>query len=160
MKRFKTTYGEIPGVSDKEFFTNSFHVPVYDKVTPFEKIDIESKWCKYGVGGTILYVELDSGAKNNIPAVEAMVRYAMEKDVQYFAINVPNDCCAKCGYTDEINEVCPECGCDTIQRLRRVTGYLSTTVEHFNKGKKDEVSKRYKHSEKLDKEQWTRNDNQ
>ena len=146
MKRFQEKYGEIPNVSDKEFFTNSMHVPVWIKMSPFEKIDIESQLTGYSNAGCITYVELDSGVKNNLDALEVLVNYAMDKDIPYFAINVPNDTCLDCGYTDEFNERCPECGSTNIQQLRRVTGYLTgnyTTA--FNKGKQQEVAMRVKH---------------
>ena len=147
MKRFKEKYGEIPNVSDKEFFTNSMHVPVWIKMSPFEKIDIESQLTGYSNAGCITYVELDSGVKNNLDALELLVNYAMDKDIPYFAINVPNDTCLECGYTDEFNGYCPECGSTHIQQLRRVTGYLTTDYRHFNNGKQAEVEHRVKHSQ-------------
>lgn len=146
MKKFQAKYGVIKDVSDKEFFTNSMHVPVWYDCSPFEKIDIESQLTGYSSAGCITYVELDSGAKNNIDALETIVNYAMDKDIPYFAINVPNDTCMSCGYTDEIGNSCPECGGKEIQRLRRVTGYLTgnyTTA--FNLGKQQEVEMRAKH---------------
>ena len=148
MNKFKEKYGIIPNVSDKEFFTNSMHVPVWKKMSPFEKIDIESQLTGYSSAGCITYVELDSTVKNNLEALETLVNYAMDKDIPYFAINVPNDMCLECGYTDEFNDACPTCGSDHIQQLRRVTGYLTgnyTTA--FNKGKQDEVLRRVKHTE-------------
>ena len=146
MQKFKEKYGEIPNVSDKEFFTNSMHVPVWKKVNVFEKIDIESQLTGYSSAGCITYVELDSGVQNNIDALETIVNYAMDKDIPYFAINVPNDMCQKCGYTDEINDVCPVCGSSDIRRLRRVTGYLTGDYKSaFNKGKQQEVECRVKH---------------
>ena len=147
MQNFKKKYGVIPNVSDKEFFTNSVHVPVWKEVTPFEKIDIESQLDGYSSAGCILYVELDSTAKNNIQALETIVNYAMDHDVPYFAINVPNDTCMNCGYCDEIGNTCPECGSDDIQRLRRVTGYLTGNYKTaFNLGKQQEVELRVKHN--------------
>ena len=147
MQNFKKKYGVIPNVSDKEFFTNSVHVPVWKEVTPFEKIDIESQLDGYSSAGCILYVELDSTAKNNIQALETIVNYAMDHDVPYFAINVPNDTCMNCGYCDEIGNTCPECGSDDIQRLRRVTGYLTGNYKTaFNLGKQQEVELRIKHN--------------
>lgn len=146
MQKFKEKYGIIPNVSDKEFFTNSIHVPVWKEMTPFEKIDIESQLTGYSSAGSITYVELSGSVKNNIEALETIVKYAMEKDIPYFAVNVPNDMCADCGYTDEIGETCPICGGKHIKRLRRVTGYLTgdyTTA--FNKGKQQEVKMRTKH---------------
>ena len=147
MKKFKDKYGEIPNVSDKSFFTNSMHVPVWKHLDPFEKIDIESQLTGYSSAGCITYVELESTAKHNIEALETIVNYAMDHDIPYFAINVPCDTCLKCGYTDEMNDNCPMCGFTEIQRLRRVTGYLTgnyTTA--FNLGKQQEVEMRTKHS--------------
>lgn len=146
MQKFKARYGEIPNVSDKDFFTNSMHVPVWEKMTPFEKIDIESQLTGYSSAGCITYVELSSSVKHNLEALEEIVNYAMDKDIPYFAINVPNDMCTNCGYTDEINDNCPMCGCPNIRRLRRVTGYLTGDyTEAFNKGKQQEVKMRVKH---------------
>ena len=143
MQKFKAKYGEIPNVSDKEFFTNSIHVPVWRKVNPIEKIDIESQLTGYSSAGCITYVELESSVKHNIDGLEALVNYAMDKDIPYFAINVPNDLCMDCGYTEEIGDACPICGGKHIQRLRRVTGYLTgdyTTA--FNKGKQQTPAER------------------
>jgi ribonucleoside-triphosphate reductase len=146
MTKFKKKYGEIPNVSDKDFFTNSMHVPVWYNCDPFTKIDIESQLTGYSNAGCITYVELDSGAKNNIDALETIVNYAMDKDIPYFAINVPNDQCMNCGYTDEMNDTCPQCESEDIKRLRRVTGYLTSDYKTaFNKGKQQEVEMRIKH---------------
>lgn len=146
MKKFKEAYGEIENVSDKEFFTNSIHVPVWKNMSPFEKIDIESQLTGYSSAGCITYVELDATVKNNIEALEQIVNYAMDKDVPYFAVNVPNDMCMSCGYTDEIGDECSMCKCREIRRLRRVTGYLTGSyIEAFNEGKKQEVEMRVKH---------------
>lgn len=148
MQKFKAKYGIIPNVSDKDFFTNSIHVPVWKHMTPFEKIDIESQLTGYSSAGCITYVELDSGAKNNLEALEAIVNYAMDKDIPYFAINVPNDQCMNCGYCDEMDDDCPECGSEDIKRLRRVTGYLTNDYKTaFNAGKQQEVEMRVKHQE-------------
>ena len=148
MQKFKAKYGIIPNVSDKDFFTNSIHVPVWKHMTPFEKIDIESQLTGYSSAGCITYVELDSGAKNNLEALEAIVNYAMDKDIPYFAINVPNDQCMNCGYCDEMDDDCPECGSEDIKRLRRVTGYLTNDYKTaFNAGKQQEVEMRVKHKE-------------
>lgn len=146
MKKFKDKYGVIPNVSDKKYFTNSMHVPVYKKLNAFEKIDIESQLTGYSSAGCITYVELDSTTRNNIDALETIVNYAMDKDIPYFAINVPNDVCMECGYQDEMNDVCPQCGSNKIERLRRVTGYLSTDYHNFNAGKVQEVEMRVKHT--------------
>ena len=146
LKKFRDRFGIIPNVSDREFFTNSMHVPVWKEMSPFEKIDIESQLTGYSSAGCITYVELDSGVKNNLQALETLVNYAMDKDIPYFAINVPNDTCLECGYTDEFNDTCPECGSHDIQQLRRVTGYLTGNYKTaFNKGKQAEVEERVKH---------------
>lgn len=147
MKKFRNKYGVIPNVSDREYFTNSMHVPVWEDVTPFEKIDIESQLTGYSNAGCITYVELPWSARNNIDALETIVNYAMDHDIPYFAVNVPNDTCLDCGYTGEFNDTCPQCGSHNIQQLRRVTGYLTgdyTTA--FNKGKQAEVNDRIKHA--------------
>ncbi len=146
MKKFKAKYGIIPKVSDKDFFTNSIHVPVYEEISPFDKIDIESQLTGYSSAGCITYVELDGGVKNNLSALETLVNYAMDKDIPYFAINIPNDTCLDCGFTGEFNDHCPACGSDNIQQLRRVTGYLTGNYKTaFNKGKQQEVEMRVKH---------------
>lgn len=146
MKKFKEEFGEIKNVSDKEFFTNSIHVPVWEEMNPFEKINIESQLTGYSSAGCITYVELNSSVKNNLEALETIVNYAMDKDIPYFAVNVPNDMCTNCGYTDDINLACPMCGCTEIRRLRRVTGYLTGDYKTaFNKGKQQEVEMRVKH---------------
>lgn len=150
MKKFKKAYGEIPNVSDRKFFTNSIHVPVWKEMSPFEKIDIESQLTGYSNAGCITYVELEGGVKNNLDALEEIVNYAMDKDIPYFAINVPNDTCLDCGYTDEFNDRCPMCGSTHIQQLRRVTGYLTGDYKTaFNLGKQQETEMRFKHSKEL-----------
>lgn len=146
MQKFKDKYGVIPNVSDKDFFTNSVHVPVWVEITPMQKIDVESQLTGYSRAGCITYTELNGSVKNNIDALETIVNYAMDKDVPYFAINVPNDMCTNCGYTDDIADECPMCGCKEIRRLRRVTGYLTGDYKSaFNKGKQQEVEMRVSH---------------
>lgn len=150
MKKFKDKYGEIPNVSDREFFTNSMHVPVWKEIDPFEKIDIESQLTGYSSAGCITYVELDATAKNNIEALETIVNYAMDKDIPYFALNVPCDTCLKCGYTDEMGDECLVCGHKDVQHLRRVTGYLTGDYKTaFNLGKQQEVEMRWQHSKAM-----------
>ena len=145
LKKFRSKYGIIKNVSDKEWFTNSIHVPVQKDVDPFEKIDIESQLTGYSSAGCITYVELPSTAINNIDAVETIVNYAMDHDIPYFALNFPLDSCNNCHAQGDFNGICPECGSKDIDELRRVTGYLSTTKKHFNKGKQDECDSRIKH---------------
>ena len=147
MTKFKEKYGEIPNVSDKKFFTNSMHVPVWHEMDPFEKIDIESQLTGYSSAGCITYVELPAGTLNNIDALDELVNYAMDKDIPYFAVNVPSDTCLNCGFQGEIGTCCPQCGSGDIERLRRVTGYLTGNYKTaFNAGKQDEVEHRVKHS--------------
>ena len=146
MKKFKDKYGEIERVSDREYFTNSMHVPVWEEMDIFRKIDIESELTGYSSAGCITYVELDSSAKSNIDALETIVNYAMDKDIPYFALNLSNDTCLDCGYTEEFNDHCPECGSKHIQQLRRVTGYLTNDYKTaFNYGKQKEVEDRFQH---------------
>ena len=146
MKKFKAKYGEIPNVSDRDYFTNSMHVPVWHEISVFDKIDIESQLTGYSSAGCITYVEVPSGVKNNIDALETIVNYAMDKDIPYFALNIPLDNCNDCGYQDEIGEKCPQCGSTNISRLRRVTGYLTGNYKTaFNQGKQSETDERVKH---------------
>lgn len=147
MTKFKKKYGEIPNVSDRDYFTNSMHVPVWTKISPFEKIDIESQLTGYSSAGCITYVELEGGVRNNLQALETIVNYAMDHDVPYFAVNVPNDTCLTCGFTGEFNDSCPICGGTNIQQLRRVTGYLTGNYKTaFNYGKQKETEERTKHT--------------
>ena len=146
MTKFREKYGIISNVSDKEFFTNSIHVPVWKEISPFDKIDIESQLTGYSSAGCITYVELDGGVKHNVKALETIVNYAMDHDIPYFAINVPNDTCLDCGFTGEFNDCCPMCGSKNIQQLRRVTGYLTGDYKSaFNQGKQKEAEARVKH---------------
>ena len=147
MKKFQKKYGEIEKVSDHEYFTNSIHVPVWHDISVFDKIDIESQLTGYSSAGCITYVELPSGVKNNLEALETIVNYAMDHDIPYFAVNVPLDTCMDCGYADEINDTCPQCGSHNIQHLRRVTGYLTGDYKTaFNWGKQKETEARVKHA--------------
>ena len=146
MSKFKAKYGEIPNVSDREFFTNSIHVPVWERVNAFQKIDCESQLTGYSSAGCITYIEADGSIQNNLKALETVVRYAMDHDIPYFAVNVPNDTCLDCGYTGEFNDECPVCHSKHIQQLRRVTGYLTGNYKTaFNYGKQKEVEERVKH---------------
>ena len=147
MTKFKKKYGEIPNVSDKKFFTNSMHVPVWYDIDPITKINIESQLTGYSSAGCITYVELDAAISQNLEALETIVNYAMDHDIPYFAVNVPCDTCLDCGWTAEIVEdTCPQCGGHHIQRLRRVTGYLTGDYKTaFNEGKQQETEMRVKH---------------
>lgn len=147
LKALRKQYGIIKNVTDKEFITNSHHVPVWQEVGIFEKLSIEAPFCKYPTAGCITYVELDSTFIKNTKAIEQIIDYAFkELDIPYLAFNFPIDSCLECGYQGEFNAECPECGSQNIQQLRRVTGYLTTDYRNFNLGKQDEVEHRVKHS--------------
>jgi len=146
MKKFQKKYGEIKNVSDHEYFTNSIHVPVWHDISVFDKIDIESQLTGYSSAGCITYVELPTGVKNNLEALETIVNYAMDHDIPYFACNLKLDCCEDCGYQDEMNDTCPQCGSHNISQLRRVTGYLTGSYKKaFNWGKQKETEARVEH---------------
>ena len=147
LKALRKQYGVIPNVTDKEFLTNSHHVPVWQQVGIFEKLELEAPFCKYPTGGCITYVELDSTFVKNTKAIEQIIDYAFkELDIPYLAFNFPIDSCLDCGFQGEFNDCCPECGGTNIQQLRRVTGYLTTDYRNFNQGKQAEVEARVKHS--------------
>ena len=148
MKKFQQKYGTIENVSDREYFTNSMHIPVWQEIDAFEKIRIESELTSYSSAGCITYVELDSSVKNNVGALESLVNYAMDHDIPYFAINLKIDMCEDCGYQGQIDiDDCPKCHSNKIQRLRRVTGYLTGDFKSaFNKGKIEETNDRKKHT--------------
>lgn len=145
LQAFRERFGVIEGVSDQEFFTNSIHVPVYDNVDVFEKINIECQLTGYSSAGCITYVELDSEVENNIDAMEEIVGYAMDNDIPYFALNRRLSRCKQCGHAGDF-EKCPVCGSEDVEQLARVTGYLSTDVSNMNYGKQCEVHKRVKHT--------------
>ena len=140
-------YGVIENVTSHDYITNSHHVPVWEEVSIYDKLRIEAPFCKYPTGGCITYVELDSTFIKNIKAVESVIDYAFkELDIPYLAFNFPIDSCLECGYQGEFNDKCPECGSESIQQLRRVTGYLTSDWHNFNDGKQAEVKERVKHS--------------
>ena len=147
LRALRKQYGVIAGVTDRDYLTNSHHVPVWEEVDIFEKLEIEAPFCKYPTGGCITYVELDSTFVKNTKAIEQIIDYAFQKlDIPYLAFNFPIDTCKDCGYQGEFNDHCPECGSENIQQLRRVTGYLTTDYHKFNAGKQAEVLQRVKHS--------------
>ena len=136
LKTLRSLYGVIPGVTDREYLTNSHPCGVWEKISIYEKIAIEAPFCKYPTGGCITYIEVPSTFMDNLKAIEDVIDYAFkEKDIPYLAINFPIDSCLDCGYQSEFNAECPMCGSENIQQLRRVTGYLSTDYRNFNNGK-------------------------
>ncbi len=138
-------YGVIANVTDRDFYTNSFHVPVYAKISAFEKLRIEGIFHKYCNAGHISYVELSSPPAGNVAATESLVRAMAAADIGYGGINFPLDYCCNCGYTGIIAEDdCPNCQVAAVRRVRRITGYLST-VERFNSAKRAELDSRTEH---------------
>lgn len=146
----KKEFGNIKNVTDREYITNSHHIPVWQKVSIYKKLDLEAPFCKFPTGGCITYIELESSIMQNEKAVEDIIDYAMSLDIPYLAFNFPIDSCLKCGYQGEIDYNCPRCGNTEIQRLRRVTGYLTTDYRNFNAGKIKECLDRVKHSSYTD----------
>lgn len=147
LQALRNQYGVIENVTSHEYLTNSHHVPVWEKVSVYEKLEIEAPFCKYPTGGCITYIELESTFVKNTEAVEQIINYAFkELDIPYLAFNFPIDSCLDCGYQDEFNDKCPQCGSTNIQQLRRVTGYLTADYRNFNDGKQAEVKERVKHS--------------
>jgi ribonucleoside-triphosphate reductase len=145
LKIDRKKYGVIPGVTENEFYTNSFHVPVYYKCSYSHKIATEAPYHDLTNAGHISYVEFDAVPKNNIDALETIVKYMAEQNMGYAGINFPIDHCRSCGYEDVINDSCPKCGSKSIRRIRRITGYLSDQSK-FNDGKYDELKKRVSHA--------------
>ena len=143
--RDREKFGLIKGVTDKEFYTNSYHVPVDREISLFDKMEIEGKFHGLCNGGHISYVELDSTINQNLDAFEKILRWMNKCDIGYAGINFPIDECTICGHSGIIEEdICPECGSPNIRRIRRITGYLST-VDRFNDAKKSELDMRVKH---------------
>lgn len=139
-------YGVIPGVTDKEYYTNSFHVPVSFPISAYDKIRIEGVYHKYTNAGHISYVEFSSPPVNNLDAVEDILRHMRNCDFGYAGINFPIDFCDSCGHLGVIDkDSCPVCAATSIRRVRRITGYLSTT-ERFNDAKNSELKHRVHHS--------------
>ena len=137
-------FGVIPGVTDKEYYTNSDHVPVNYAMSLFDKLSIEGEYHKYCDAGHIAYVELESPPGENFEAVEQIVRHMYNSDVGYGGINYPIDECKSCGYSGIIDDCCPSCGGTYIRRIRRITGYLSTE-DRFNSAKLSELRDRKPH---------------
>ena len=145
-------FGKIPGVTDREYYTNSFHIPVYYDISAWDKIKLEAPYPALTNGGHISYVELDGDPTENLDAFEQVVRCMKESGIGYGSINHPVDRDPVCGYTGIIGDTCPLCGRsehdghENFERIRRITGYLVGTVDRFNNAKKAEVRDRVKHS--------------
>lgn len=150
-------YGSLEGITDRDYYTNGFHVPVYYDITAFEKIDREAPYHALTNGGHISYIELDGDPSDNLEAFESVIRYMKESGMGYGSINHPVDRDPECGFNGIIGDVCPGCGRKELhdtegnydgmefERIRRITGYLVGTLERFNDAKRAEESDRVKH---------------
>ena len=147
----KKKYGVIPGITDRDYYTNSFHIPVYYPISAFKKIDLEAPFHNLTNGGHISYIELDGDAACNLDAFEKIVRHMKEAGIGYGALNHPVDRDPVCGYNGIIGDTCPHCGRSekdgkgNFERIRRVTGYLAGTLDRFNNAKRAEERDRVKH---------------
>ncbi|MCL1867133.1 MAG: anaerobic ribonucleoside triphosphate reductase, partial [Oscillospiraceae bacterium] len=150
LKLDRKQYGEIKNVTDHDYYTNSYHIPVYYDITAYDKIRLEAPYHALSNAGHISYVEMDGDPMNNLEAFEKIIRFMKESGIGYGAINHPVDHDSICGYTGVIDDVCPKCGRSEddgvkFERIRRVTGYLSGTVDRFNNAKQSEVKERICH---------------
>ncbi|MBR5312942.1 MAG: anaerobic ribonucleoside triphosphate reductase [Clostridia bacterium] len=145
----KKKYGVIPGVTERDYYTNSFHVPVYFNISAAEKIRLEAPYHNLTNGGHITYVEVDGDPTSNLDAFERIVRRMHDSGIGYGAINHPVDHDPICGYTGIIGNKCPGCGRYEgdvpFERIRRITGYLVGTLDSFNNAKRAEEHDRVKH---------------
>ena len=147
----RARYGSIPGVTDREYYTNSFHIPVYYDIEAFRKIELEAPYHALTNAGHISYVEMDGDPSENLEAFEAVIRHMKECGIGYGSINHPVDRDPICGYNGIINDECPKCGRHEedaevgFERIRRITGYLVGTLDRFNDAKRAEERDRVKH---------------
>ncbi len=148
----KERFGIIEGVTDRSYYTNSFHVPVYYPISAFDKIKIEAPYHELTNGGHITYIEMDGDPTENLEAFESVVRCMKESGIGYGSVNHPVDRDPVCGFNGIINDECPKCGRKEsdgqpdFERIRRITGYLVGTLDRFNDAKRAEVEDRVKHS--------------
>ena len=150
VKMDKKLFGELEGITDRDYYTNSFHIPVYYPISAFKKIKLEGPYHALTNGGHISYVEMDGDPTKNLAAFEKVVRAMHDNGIGYGAINHPVDRDPVCGYNGIIDDVCPLCGRTEaehhgFERIRRITGYLVGTLDRFNDGKKAEEHDRVKH---------------
>lgn len=151
VKMDKQIYGEIPGITDKDYYTNSFHIPVYYNISAYDKIRIEAPYHALTNAGHISYIEMDGDPTQNLEAFEKVIRCMKESGIGYGSVNHPVDRDPVCGFTGVIGDTCPACGRkDTgeapFERIRRITGYLVGTLDRFNNAKRAEVEDRVKHT--------------
>ncbi|WP_415995798.1 anaerobic ribonucleoside-triphosphate reductase, partial [Gordonibacter pamelaeae] len=147
----RARYGSIEGVTDRDYYTNGFHVPVYYDISAFDKIEIEAPYHALTNAGHISYVELDGDPSENLEAFEAVIRHMKDSGIGYGSVNHPVDRDPVCGYNGIIGDVCPKCGRTeeehgmAFERIRRITGYLVGTLDRFNDAKRAEEADRVKH---------------
>ncbi|WP_160304947.1 anaerobic ribonucleoside triphosphate reductase [Adlercreutzia aquisgranensis] len=152
----RARYGVIPGVTDRDYYTNGFHVPVYYDISAFDKVETEAPYHALTNGGHISYIELDGDPTDNLEAFEAVIRHMKECGMGYGSVNHPVDRDPVCGYNGIIGDVCPKCGRreeehgTSFERIRRITGYLVGTLDRFNDAKRAEEHDRVKHQVKMD----------
>jgi len=148
----KERYGTLAGITDKDYYTNSFHIPVSFKINAFDKIRLEAPYHALTNAGHISYVEMDGNPLDNLEAFEKIIRFMQESGIGYGSINHPVDRDPLCGYTGFINDECPSCGRNEkdaeigFERIRRITGYLVGTIDRFNDAKRAEEKDRVRHS--------------
>lgn len=151
VKMDRERYGSIPGITDRDYYTNGFHVPVYYDINAFDKIEKEAPYHALTNAGHISYIELDGDPTENLDAFEAVIRHMKESGIGYGSVNHPVDRDPVCGYNGIINDICPKCGRHegdgepNFERIRRITGYLVGTLDRFNNGKRAEEHDRVKH---------------
>ena len=151
-KRFvemdKKLYGEIPGVTDKDYYINSFHVPPAFEIDAYRKVEIEAPYHALCNAGHISYLELGESPNGNVEGLYKLICHAVEQNQGYFAYNYPMDYCNKCNKTGSFNDQCPYCGSEDLKRTRRITGYFSEE-ENFNSGKAAELKDRVVHTSRV-----------
>jgi ribonucleoside-triphosphate reductase len=151
VKMDRERFGNIAGVTDREYYTNSFHIPVYYPIAIMEKIRLEAPYHALTNAGHITYVEVDGDLTKNPQAFEKIIHAMCDAGIGYGSINHPIDRDTVCGYTGVIEETCPNCGREEedqpFERIRRITGYLVGTLDRFNDAKRKEVEDRVTHGE-------------
>ena len=144
-KMDRRKYGKIPGVTDRDYYVNSFHVDVKEPISIVEKIKREAPFHAITRGGHITYVELDGEAQKNVRAIAKIVKVMHDEGIGYGSINHPVDTCHNCGYKGVIFDKCPVCQSESILRMRRITGYLTGDLSSWNSAKRAEEQDRVKH---------------
>lgn len=150
VKMDRERFGKIEGITDRDYYTNSFHVPVYYETDAFNKIDLEAPYHALTNAGHISYIELDGDPTQNLDAFESVIRHMKDAGIGYGSVNHPVDRDPECGFNGIINDTCPKCGRkekpgSEFERIRRITGYLVGTMDRWNDAKTSEEHDRVKH---------------